>query len=183
VPPAACGKLFGHGRNDVRIRDDFRNGERILNMVFDVPLPPVPREPLLQEAFRRRLTWNVVLNVRQLEVFLVGQAFVAQPWVLRTRDAPPLRSCCRNWCLPWSRGGAHDDAAPLARRTAPIGAASPAGDAAPAESARAGGAPDINGTDYIRNAAGPTWPAVEQRAQDISAKLDAGKWSELGLGP
>jgi hypothetical protein len=44
-------------------------------------------------------------------------------------------------------------------------------------------APDINGTDYIRNAAGPTCPAVEQRAQDISAKLDAGKWSELGLGP
>lgn len=27
------------------------------------------------------------------------------------------------------------------------------------------------------------WPAVQQRAKDISAKLDAGKWDELGLGP
>ncbi len=27
------------------------------------------------------------------------------------------------------------------------------------------------------------WPAVQQRAMDINAKLDAGKWNELGLGP
>jgi SAM-dependent methyltransferase len=26
------------------------------------------------------------------------------------------------------------------------------------------------------------WPAVQQRAKEISAKLDAGKWDELGLG-
>jgi hypothetical protein len=27
------------------------------------------------------------------------------------------------------------------------------------------------------------WPAVQQRAKEINAKLDAGKWDELGLGP
>jgi len=27
------------------------------------------------------------------------------------------------------------------------------------------------------------WPAVQQRAIEINAKLDAGKWDELGLGP
>jgi hypothetical protein len=27
------------------------------------------------------------------------------------------------------------------------------------------------------------WPAVQQRANEINAKLDAGKWDELGLGP
>jgi hypothetical protein len=27
------------------------------------------------------------------------------------------------------------------------------------------------------------WPAVQQRARDINAKLNAGKWGELGLGP
>jgi hypothetical protein len=27
------------------------------------------------------------------------------------------------------------------------------------------------------------WPAVQQRAKQINAKLDAGKWDELGLGP
>jgi hypothetical protein len=26
------------------------------------------------------------------------------------------------------------------------------------------------------------WPAVQQRAQEINAKLDAGQWDELGLG-
>ena len=30
--------------------------------------------------------------------------------------------------------------------------------------------------------AGDEWPAVQQRAQEISAKLDAGQWDELGLG-
>jgi hypothetical protein len=27
------------------------------------------------------------------------------------------------------------------------------------------------------------WPAVQQRAMELNAKLDAGKWDELGLGP
>src|SRR5256885_7619306 len=27
------------------------------------------------------------------------------------------------------------------------------------------------------------WPAVQQRAREINAKLDAGKWDELGLSP
>ncbi len=27
------------------------------------------------------------------------------------------------------------------------------------------------------------WPAVQQRAKDINAKLDTGKWNELGFGP
>jgi hypothetical protein len=27
------------------------------------------------------------------------------------------------------------------------------------------------------------WPAVQQRARELNAKLDAGKWDELGLGP
>lgn len=30
--------------------------------------------------------------------------------------------------------------------------------------------------------AGDNWPAVQQRAQEISAKLDAGQWDELDLG-
>src|SRR5882672_9984264 len=73
-------------------------------MVLDVPLPPVPRKPLLQEPFSRRLTWNVVLDVRQLEVFLVGQSVVAQPWMLRARDAHDFvleekpRAQCRDGC-------------------------------------------------------------------------------------
>lgn len=32
-------------------------------------------------------------------------------------------------------------------------------------------------------AAGDEWSAVQQRAKEIKAKLDAGKWDELGLGP
>jgi hypothetical protein len=30
---------------------------------------------------------------------------------------------------------------------------------------------------------GTDWPAVQQRANEINAKLDAGQWNELGLGP
>jgi hypothetical protein len=30
---------------------------------------------------------------------------------------------------------------------------------------------------------GSDWPAVQQRANEINAKLDAGQWDELGLGP
>jgi hypothetical protein len=30
---------------------------------------------------------------------------------------------------------------------------------------------------------GSEWPDVEQRANEINAKLDAGRWDELGLGP
>jgi hypothetical protein len=30
---------------------------------------------------------------------------------------------------------------------------------------------------------GSDWPAVQQRADEINAKLDAGQWDELGLGP
>jgi len=26
------------------------------------------------------------------------------------------------------------------------------------------------------------WPAVQQRANEINSKLDAGQWDELGLG-
>jgi len=36
--------------------------------------------------------------------------------------------------------------------------------------------------DRVRKLAGDQWPVVQQRAQDISAKLDAGRWDELGLG-
>jgi hypothetical protein len=41
--------------------------------------------------------------------------------------------------------------------------------------------PGISGIDYIRNGAGADWPEVQLRAQQINAKLDAGKWGELGL--
>ncbi|HXI46965.1 MAG TPA: hypothetical protein VNH39_00145 [Steroidobacteraceae bacterium] len=41
--------------------------------------------------------------------------------------------------------------------------------------------PGISGIDYIRNGSGADWPEVQLRAQDINAKLDAGKWRELGL--
>lgn len=34
----------------------------------------------------------------------------------------------------------------------------------------------------VRSRAGSTWPNVQERAQDISAKLDTGQWSDLGLG-
>ena len=37
-------------------------------------------------------------------------------------------------------------------------------------------------TDRIRALAGDNWPSVQQRAQEISGKLDAGRWSELGIG-
>ena len=37
-------------------------------------------------------------------------------------------------------------------------------------------------TDYIQHLSGANWPAVQQRAQDISAKLNAGQWDALGLG-
>ena len=30
---------------------------------------------------------------------------------------------------------------------------------------------------------GDEWPLVQQRAMELNAKLDAGKWNELGLGP
>jgi len=30
--------------------------------------------------------------------------------------------------------------------------------------------------------AGDDWPAVQQRAQEINAKLDVGQWDELDLG-
>jgi hypothetical protein len=36
--------------------------------------------------------------------------------------------------------------------------------------------------NLVRSRAGNAWPNVQQRAQDISAKLDAGLWSDLGLG-
>jgi hypothetical protein len=41
--------------------------------------------------------------------------------------------------------------------------------------------PGISGIDYIRNGSGADWPEVQSRAQQINAKLDAGKWGELGL--
>ncbi len=43
----------------------------------------------------------------------------------------------------------------------------------------------VSGVDYIRNAAvaESDLPAIEQLAQDINAKLDAGQWDSLGLGP
>jgi hypothetical protein len=40
----------------------------------------------------------------------------------------------------------------------------------------------LSGPDYIRMAAGDKWQEVEQRAQEISEKLDAGESSQLGLG-
>lgn len=39
----------------------------------------------------------------------------------------------------------------------------------------------ISGIDYIRKGSGLDWPDVQQRAQDINAKLDAGQWNDLGL--
>ena len=38
-------------------------------------------------------------------------------------------------------------------------------------------------SDLVRSLAGDNWPDVQQRAREISAKLDAGQWDELGLGP
>ncbi|HTV94780.1 MAG TPA: hypothetical protein VME42_02230 [Steroidobacteraceae bacterium] len=35
--------------------------------------------------------------------------------------------------------------------------------------------------DFVRTLAQDSWPDVEQRAREISAKLDAGKWDELGI--
>jgi hypothetical protein len=40
----------------------------------------------------------------------------------------------------------------------------------------------ISGIDYIRKGSGADWPEVQQRAQDINAKLKSRQWSELGLG-
>ena len=40
------------------------------------------------------------------------------------------------------------------------------------------GSPD----NLMMTIAGGNWPNVQQRAQEINAKLDAGQWSELGLG-
>jgi hypothetical protein len=37
-------------------------------------------------------------------------------------------------------------------------------------------------SDLVRSLAGDKWPAVQQRAQEISAKLAAGQWGELDLG-
>jgi len=38
-------------------------------------------------------------------------------------------------------------------------------------------------SDLVRILARDQWPDVQQRAQEISAKLDGGKWNELGIGP
>jgi hypothetical protein len=37
-------------------------------------------------------------------------------------------------------------------------------------------------SDRVRRLAGDQWPDVQQRAQEISAKLDAGRWDDLDLG-
>ena len=37
-------------------------------------------------------------------------------------------------------------------------------------------------TDYLRSLAGDQWPDVQQRAIEISQKLDGHQWSDLGLG-
>ena len=37
-------------------------------------------------------------------------------------------------------------------------------------------------TDLVRALSGDNWPSVQQRAQEISGKLDDGQWSELGIG-
>ena len=37
-------------------------------------------------------------------------------------------------------------------------------------------------SDLVRLLSGDRWPEVQQRAQDLSAKLDQGNWSALGLG-
>lgn len=36
--------------------------------------------------------------------------------------------------------------------------------------------------DLVRTLAGDKWPSVQQRASDISNKLNAGQWGELGIG-
>jgi hypothetical protein len=36
--------------------------------------------------------------------------------------------------------------------------------------------------NLVRSKAGNAWPSVQQRAQELGAKLDAGQWNELGLG-
>jgi hypothetical protein len=38
------------------------------------------------------------------------------------------------------------------------------------------------GVNLVRSRAGDAWPDVQERVQEINAKLDAGQWSELGLG-
>jgi len=37
-------------------------------------------------------------------------------------------------------------------------------------------------SDLVQTLAGDKWPEVEERAQEINASLDQGKWGELGLG-
>jgi hypothetical protein len=37
-------------------------------------------------------------------------------------------------------------------------------------------------TDLVRTLSGDNWPIVQQRAQEIIDKLDAGQWSDLGIG-
>jgi hypothetical protein len=39
----------------------------------------------------------------------------------------------------------------------------------------------ISGIDYIRNGAGAHWAEVQERAQEIDAKLNARRWDDLGL--
>ncbi len=36
--------------------------------------------------------------------------------------------------------------------------------------------------DVIQRAAGSSFPAIEVRAREINALIDAGKWEELGFG-
>ncbi len=36
--------------------------------------------------------------------------------------------------------------------------------------------------NLVRSKAGDTWPSVQQRAEELGTKLDAGQWDELGLG-
>jgi hypothetical protein len=38
-------------------------------------------------------------------------------------------------------------------------------------------------TDVVQSFSGNNWPAVQQRASDMSAKIAAGKWDQLGIGP
>ncbi len=42
--------------------------------------------------------------------------------------------------------------------------------------------PGSSPVDRVRKLAGDEWPHVQQRAEDINAKLDAGRWDELELG-
>jgi hypothetical protein len=37
-------------------------------------------------------------------------------------------------------------------------------------------------SDFVRTVAGDDWDTVEELAGEIDAKLDAGRWDELGLG-